>query len=132
MGKAINLKFYSDPPLVKLVILGDYLWLQHDHAAFDVQSMPEYVLRHNPKDHGFYTLYAHYFSLRWESPEIPEYDFDTDELVYRTTIGNEIRREPYGKETASPRIAATAEGFVSPDKPAQLIAPARPSESLAA
>ncbi len=111
LGKAINLKFYSDPPLVKLVILGDYLWLQHYHAAFDVQSMPEYVLRHNPKDHGFYTLYAHYFSLRWESPEIPEYDFETDELVYRTKLGHELRRERYGIGPAEKETPVTAEAI---------------------
>lgn len=109
MGKAINLKLYADPPLVKMVILGDYLWLQHYHAALDVQTMPEYVLRHNPKDHGFYTLYAHYFSLRWESPEIPEYDFDTDELVYRTKLGHEIRRERYGIDRPSTAKAVTGQ-----------------------
>lgn len=121
MGKAINLKLYADPPLVKMVILGDYLWLQHYHAALDVQSMPEYVLRHNPKDHGFYTLYAHYFSLRWESPEIPEYDFETDELVYRTRLGNEIRRENYGLAIASKEIDVTAEAIHLPSKPTQLV-----------
>ncbi|MEK7350405.1 MAG: hypothetical protein AAB177_05985, partial [Nitrospirota bacterium] len=71
MGKAVKLKLYSDSPLMKLVILGDYLWLQHYHADLDVQTMPEYVLRHNRKDHGLYTLYAHYFVQRWESAEIP-------------------------------------------------------------
>ncbi len=133
MGKAINLKFYSDPPLVKMVILGDYLWLQHYHGAFDIQSMPEYVLRHNPKDHGFYTLYAHYFSLRWESPEISEYDFDTDELVYRTKIGNEIRRERYGVSpvTKEPGGAAEAIYLASP-QPVQLMKNGAAPESRAA
>ncbi|MEP6935759.1 MAG: hypothetical protein ABI988_17765 [Nitrospirota bacterium] len=51
IGKAVKLKLYSEPPLVKLVILGDYLWLQHYHTDLDVQTMPEYVLRHNLKDH---------------------------------------------------------------------------------
>ena len=92
MGKDVKLKLYSDSPLIKLVILGDYLWLQHYHADLDVKTMPEYVLRHNRKDHGLYTLYAHYFVQRWESAEIPEYDRDTDELVYRNRTGNEIRR----------------------------------------
>ena len=82
IGKAVKLKLYSDPPLVKLVILGDYLWLQHYHTDLDVQTMPEYVLQHNLKDHGLYTLCYQYFGQRWESTEIPEYDLDTDELVY--------------------------------------------------
>jgi hypothetical protein len=109
MGKAVQLKLYSDSPLIKLVILGDYLWLQHYHADLDVQTMPEYVLRHNHKDHGLYTLYAHYFVQRWESPEIPEYDLDTDELVYRNRAGNEIRRERFEIETASEEIGALLE-----------------------
>jgi hypothetical protein len=94
MGKAVTLKLYSDPPLVKMVVLGDYLWLQHYHADLEVETMPEYVLRHNRRDHGLYTLYTHYFVQRWQSAEIPEYDLDTDELVYRKA-GTEIRRERF-------------------------------------
>jgi len=100
IGKAVKLKLYSDPPLVKLVILGDYLWLQHYHTDLDVQTMPEYVLQHNLKDHGLYTLCYQYFVQRWESTEIPEYDLDTDELVYRGSNGSEIRRERFGPEEA--------------------------------
>ncbi len=100
IGKAVKLKLYSDPPLVKLVILGDYLWLQHYHTDLDVQTMPEYVLQHNLKDHGLYTLCYQYFVQRWESTDIPEYDLDTDELVYRGSNGSEIRRERLGPEEA--------------------------------
>jgi hypothetical protein len=106
MGKAVKLKLYADPPLVKLVILGDYLWLQHYHADLDIQTMPEYVLRHNRKAHGLYTLYAHYFEQRWESVEIPEYDLDTDELVYRSRNGVEIRREAFESQPADDLAAA--------------------------
>ena len=105
VGKAVKLKLYADPPLVKMLILGDYLWLQHYHSDLDVQTMPEYVLRHNRHDHGLYTLYAHYFELRWQSLDFPEYDLDTDELVYRNRSGSEIRREKFDaaavEETAS-------------------------------
>ncbi len=94
-GKAVKLKLYADAPLVKMVILGDYLWLQHYHADLDVETMPEYVLRHNPQSHGLYTLYTHYFQQRWGSAEIPEYDLDTDELVYRNRAGSEMRRERF-------------------------------------
>ena len=120
MGKAVKLKLYSDSPLIKLVILGDYLWLQHYHADLDVQTMPEYVLRHNHKDHGLYTLYAHYFAQRWESAEIPEYDLDTDELVYRSKAGNEIRRERFEIETASEEVGALVESLQLTAEPAQL------------
>jgi len=94
IGKVVKLKLYADAPLVKLVMLGDYLWLQHYHADLDSPNMPEYVLQRNRKEHGLYTFYAHYFMQRWESPELPEYDLDTDELVYRSRTGQEIRREP--------------------------------------
>jgi hypothetical protein len=98
MGKAVRLKLYADPPLVKMVILGDYLWLQHYHADLDIQTMPEYVLRHNSKDHGLFTLYAHYFQQRWNSADIPEYDLDTDDLVYRNRSGTEMRRERFAAD----------------------------------
>jgi len=120
MGKAVKLKLYSDSPLMKLVILGDYLWLQHYHADLDIQTMPEYVLRHNRKDHGLYTLYAHYFVQRWESAEIPEYDLDTDELVYRSRTGNEIRRERFEIETESEEIGALLEPRELTAEPAQV------------
>jgi hypothetical protein len=120
MGKAVKLKLYSDSPLIKLVILGDYLWLQHYHADLDVQTMPEYVLRHNRKDHGLFTLYAHYFVQRWESAEIPEYDLDTDELVYRSRTGNEIRRERFEIETESEEIGVLLEPRGLTAEPAQV------------
>ena len=120
MGKAVKLKLYSDSPLMKLVILGDYLWLQHYHADLDVQTMPEYVLRHNSKDHGLYTLYSHYFVQRWESAEIPEYDLDTDELVYRSKTGNEIRRERFEIETTSEEIGALLEPLELTAEPTQV------------
>jgi hypothetical protein len=33
--------------------------------------------------------------MRWNLPDIPEYDLDADELVYRDSVGNELRREPF-------------------------------------
>jgi hypothetical protein len=97
-GKAVKLKLYSDPPLVKLAILGDYLWLKHYHTDLDVQTMPEYMFQHNLNDHGLYNLFYQYFIQRWNNLEIPEYDFETDELVYRGHNGNEVIRERFGME----------------------------------
>ncbi len=104
IGKSIRLKFYSDPPLVKLVILGDYLWLQHYHPDLNIRTMPEYVLKHNSNDHGLYTFYYHYFVQRWGSHEIPEYDLDTDELVYRGWQTKEKRRVPFGPEEETDQV----------------------------
>lgn len=106
MGKAVKLKLYADPPLMKMVILGDYLWLQHYHTDLAVETMPEYVLRHNRKDHGLYTLYAHYFEQRWECVEIPEYDLETDELVYHNRAGQELRREQFEARAVPEHIGA--------------------------
>ena len=97
--KSVQLKLYSDPPHVKLAILGDSIWLQHYHTGLDVHTMPEYVFSQNHNDYGLYTLFYHYFTKRWDSAEIPEYDLETDELVYRGTNGNghEVRREKFPK-----------------------------------
>jgi len=93
--KNINLKLYPDYPHVKLVILGDHIWVQHYHPTQDIQTMPEYVFRHTQQDHGLYALFYQYFVKRWESQEIPEYDLETDELVYKSAKGLEERREPF-------------------------------------
>lgn len=92
-GKTIRLKLYADAPLVKLVILGDYLWVKHYHSDLDVQTRPEYVFQHNHEDHGLYTLFYQYFLQRWENQDTPEYDFDTNELVLRGTMGTEPKRQ---------------------------------------
>jgi hypothetical protein len=102
-GKVLKLKLYSDRPHVKMVILGDYLWLQHYHTGIDVKSVPEYVFQYNLKNHGLYTLFSQYFMKRWENPDIPEYDFDTGELVYRAKNGKELRREPFELKVAGER-----------------------------
>jgi hypothetical protein len=97
-GKVIRLKLYSDRPHLRMVILGDYLWLQHYHTGLDVKWMPEYVFQHHLDHHGLYTLFYQYFTKRWENHDIPEYDFQTDELVYRSRNGTELRREPFEQQ----------------------------------
>lgn len=91
----VQLKLYPDAPLFKLAILGEFVWAQHYHAGLDVQVMPEYLFAHDQKPGGLYTPLYQYFMTRWRNTAIPEYDLDTDELVYRDTAGNEVRREKY-------------------------------------
>jgi hypothetical protein len=112
-GKVIRLKLYSDRPHLRLVILGDYLWLQHYHTGLDVRWMPEYVFQHNLNHHGLYTLFYQYFTKRWENQEIPEYDFQLDELVYRTRNGVELRREPFQPGDSGEAMASEASLFES-------------------
>lgn len=96
--KSIKLKLYADPPHVKLAILGDHIWLQNYHPSLDAHTMPEYVFHHNQDEIGLYPLFYQYFIKRWESPEIPEYDFETDELVFRDSAGNVVGRESFSLE----------------------------------
>lgn len=97
LQKNIKLKLYRDTPLLKLAILGDYAYVRHYHTGLDVQQMPEYVFRHDPKPGGLYSPLYQYFVERWQDPGIPEYELDTGELVYRDKSGNEIRRELFAE-----------------------------------
>jgi hypothetical protein len=93
LQKNVRLKLYPDTPLLKLAILGDFLWVRHYHPGLDVRALPEFLFRHSPKPGGFYAPLLQYFLARWEDPRIPEYDLETDELVYRTAAG--ARRERF-------------------------------------
>jgi hypothetical protein len=91
--KDVRLKLYDDVPLLKLVILGDYIWLQHYHAGLNVERMPEYAFKHDQNTGSLYLPFYQYFLMRWNSPTIAEYDLDTDELIYRDSAGNEFRKK---------------------------------------
>jgi hypothetical protein len=97
--KDIKLKLYEDTPLLKLAILGDYIWIQHYHGGLDVQKMPKYVFKHDQSPGSLYVVFYQYFLARWNDRQIPEYDLDTDELIYRNRGGNEVRREKYNSGT---------------------------------
>ncbi|HEY7677683.1 MAG TPA: hypothetical protein VIG69_11455, partial [Candidatus Methylomirabilis sp.] len=91
--KAIRLKLYADPPHLKLIILGDHLWMQHYHPGIDVRNMPIYAFTHRQDPGSLYAPLYEHFARRWGDPEIPEYDLETDEIVYRDRAGNELKRE---------------------------------------
>ena len=93
--KNVRVKFYSDDPNVKLAILGDHIWLQHYHTNLDIQYMPMYAFQYNPKEHGLYTIFYQLFVEKWEHLDTPEYDLETDDLVYRWEDGTEKRRVPF-------------------------------------
>ncbi|MBI5640876.1 MAG: hypothetical protein HZA17_10660 [Nitrospirae bacterium] len=95
--KNVRLKLYGEVPFLKVAISGDYVWLKHYHAGFDVQAMPEFVFKHNQSPGSLYVPFYQYFLRWWNNPGIPEYDLDTDELVYRDPAGNEEKREPFQK-----------------------------------
>ncbi len=94
--KNIRLKLYGGLPLLKLAILGDYLCLQHYPTGLNVRKMPEYLFKHD-QDGSLFNLFYQYFVTRWFDTSIPEYDLDTDELIYRDKAGNEVRREQFNE-----------------------------------
>src|SRR5947208_3403183 len=75
-----RLKLYPEPPLWKLVILGDYAWVRHYHPTLDVRLLPEYVFAHRQDVEGLYAAFYQYFVTRWNEPAIPEYNLMTGEL----------------------------------------------------
>jgi hypothetical protein len=93
--KDIRLKLYQDVPLLKLAILGDYVFMRHYHHGVDVQKLPEYVFRHQRNPGCLYNPFYQYFLDRWHDTALPEYELETDELIYRDKAGNEVRREKF-------------------------------------
>ena len=93
--KNVRLKLYSNPPFLKMTILGDFIWLQHYQPGLDVQRMPRYVFKHDPNIGSLYFPFYQYFLGKWNDPDIPEYDLETDRLIYRDRKGNEVRREKF-------------------------------------
>ena len=91
--KDIRLKLYRDMPLYKLAIFGDYISVRHYHPGMDVGNMPEYVFEHTSDPGGLFSTFYQYFLSRWNDPDIPEYDLETDEIIYRDRTGKELNRE---------------------------------------
>ncbi len=116
-GKSIRLKLYQDAPLLKIALLGDHAILRHYHAGLHVDDMPEFAFRHGHDPGSLYNPLYQYFLLRWRDPAVPEYDLETDELVYRDRNGSEMRRERFNDVTMAtedefrrtePELAAVA------------------------
>lgn len=93
--KDIRLKLYRDVPLLKLAILGDHIFLRHYHPGADVQKLPEFVFKHQKNPGCLYNPFYQYFIDRWHDPALPEYELETDELIYRDKAGNEVRRKKF-------------------------------------
>ena len=97
-GKKITLKFYEHEPFWKVIVFGDHVWVQHCHTGYEVKHQPEYVfaLQHRNPREGLYVPFYMHFLDQWSQPCHPEYDFETNELVYRDEAGNECRRAALG------------------------------------
>jgi hypothetical protein len=106
-GKKVKLKFYDEEPFWKLIVLGDYVWVQHCHSGFAVKEQPEFVfaLQHREPRHGLFVPFYMVFLNQWNDARHPEYDFDTNELVYR---------DASGKETGRDVLSAASDGTAMP------------------
>ena len=107
--KNIKLKLYADTPLHKLAILDDCLWIQHYHTGLDIQVMPEYVFKHDQNLGSLYIPFYQYFLTKWNDPNTPEYDLESDELIFRDTAGNEVRREKFNGTETETEVASNTD-----------------------
>lgn len=94
LGKMVTLKFYEHEPFWKVVVLGDYLWVQYCHSGFEVKDQPEYVFALNPDNPrlGLFVPFYVHFLEQWSDARHPRYDFENRELVYSDERGREVRR----------------------------------------
>jgi hypothetical protein len=61
--------------------------------------MPEYIFKHSPNHGNLFHPFYQIFLSKWRDSNLPEYDFETDELVHRDASGNEIIREKFSEMT---------------------------------
>ncbi|HEX9192154.1 MAG TPA: hypothetical protein VF871_00145 [Burkholderiales bacterium] len=121
-GKKVKLKFYGEEPFWKVIVLGEHVWVQHCHSGFAVRQQPEYLfaLRHDEPRHGLFVPFYMHFLNQWNDPRHPEYDFDTNELVYCDSTGTETQRAQLGVPingapaplTPSPESAAASQAVL--------------------
>lgn len=88
----IRLKLYPNAPLIKLVIIGDILYMKNYPPGVSAREMHEFMFAHNKKFDGMYDLLCRYFLSCWNDYQLPEYDFNTGDLVYRDRSENELKR----------------------------------------
>lgn len=106
LQKDVRLKLYPDTPLLKLAVLGDDVWVRHYHPGVDVSNLPEFVFSLGATPGGLYSPLRQYFLSRWEDPRMPEYDLETDELIYQDEAGG-VRRETFAPaEDREPALVA--------------------------
>lgn len=93
-GKKVVLRFYDHRPLWKLVVVGDYVWVQYCHEGMEVNAIPEYVfaLHSGNPERGLFTPFSRLFAEAWEKAPSLEFDFDTGDMVQRDASGAELAR----------------------------------------
>jgi hypothetical protein len=102
-GKKVKLKFYEEQPFWKLVVTGEYVWVQYCHDGHEVKTQPEYVfgLQHDNPQRGFFEPFYKYFLDQWKDSHHAEFNFETSELIYRNGDGNETSRVSFPPDMES-------------------------------
>lgn len=80
-GKNVHLKFYSQRPIWKMIILDDFLWLQYYHPTMHVEHTPVYGIKRGGSSSLFNPLYD-VFQKKWFHDDNPTYDFASEKLLY--------------------------------------------------
>jgi hypothetical protein len=92
-GKSVSLKLYKQRPVWKMIIIDDFLWLQHYVTAHHVENTPVFgIHRDNNSESLFEPLYA-VFMKKWKFDGNPTYNFDSDLLVYPEDKEGAVRKE---------------------------------------
>ena len=66
------------------------------------------VLRKDQPGRGLFTPFYVNFLNQWQDVRLPDYDFETRELVYRNSNGNEVKRELFDADTTQQKIAESS------------------------
>lgn len=100
-GKKVVLKFYDDAPFWNLIVTGEHVWVQYCHDGQELKAQPEYVfaLGKENSTHGLFPAFYVHFLNQWTDPRHPEYDFPSQQLIYRNERGNEVKRVPFLPQT---------------------------------
>lgn len=86
-GKNIELKFYCQKPVWKIIRADDFMWLQHYKNAEHVERMPVYGVAREKMDDVetlFEPLHS-VFEKKWHNDNNPVYNFATDKIEYSRT-----------------------------------------------
>lgn len=81
----------DEPPLLKLAVLGDRIWLKHYHPGLSADTLPEYVIENRQGSGELYPIFYEYFMSRWDDASVPGVDLDAEDLVLREATRREVR-----------------------------------------
>jgi len=108
-GTRVSIKFYDAVPFWRMVVAGDYVQVQYCYGTVKGE-WPEYIfaLRKDQPGRGLFTPFYVNFLNQWQDVRLPDYDFETRELVYRNSNGNEVKRELFDADTTQQKIAESS------------------------